>query len=70
VLCLLGGIIGILFGAGTAVLMRTAFGWTTSVGLSSIIVAFFFAAAVGVGFGVWPARRAAALDPIESLRYE
>jgi putative ABC transport system permease protein len=70
VLCLLGGIIGILFGAGTAVLLRVAFGWTTSVGLSSIIVAFFFAAAVGVGFGVWPARRAAALDPIESLRYE
>jgi putative ABC transport system permease protein len=70
VLCLLGGIIGILFGAGTAVLLRTAFGWTTSVGLSSVVVAFFFAAAVGVGFGVWPARRAAALDPIESLRYE
>jgi putative ABC transport system permease protein len=70
VLCLLGGIIGILFGTGTALLLRTAFGWTTSVGLSSIIVAFFFSAAVGVGFGVWPARRAAALDPIESLRYE
>jgi len=70
VLCLLGGIIGILFGAGTAVILRKAFGWTTSVGLSSVVVAFFFAAIVGVGFGVWPARRAAALDPIESLRYE
>ncbi|HYJ32406.1 MAG TPA: ABC transporter permease [Candidatus Binatia bacterium] len=70
VLCLLGGVIGILFGAGTAVVLRKAFGWTTSVGLSSIIVAFVFAGVVGVGFGVWPARRAAALDPIESLRYE
>jgi putative ABC transport system permease protein len=70
VLCLLGGVIGILFGAGTAVILRLAFGWNTSVGVSSIVVAFLFAAVVGVGFGVWPARRAAALDPIESLRYE
>ena len=70
VLCLLGGVIGILFGAGSAVILRKAFGWTTSVGISSVAVAFFFAALVGVGFGVWPARRAAALDPIESLRYE
>jgi len=70
VLCLLGGIIGIIFGAGTAFVLKKAFGWTTSVGLSSVVVAFFFAAIVGVGFGVWPARRAAALDPIESLRYE
>jgi ABC-type antimicrobial peptide transport system permease subunit len=70
VLCLLGGVIGILFGAGTAVVLHKAFGWTTSVGLSSVLVAFIFAGVVGVGFGVWPARRAAALDPIESLRYE
>jgi putative ABC transport system permease protein len=70
VLCLLGGVIGILFGAGSAVILRKVFGWTTSVGISSVAVAFFFAALVGVGFGVWPARRAAALDPIESLRYE
>ncbi len=70
VLCLLGGIIGIIFGAGTALLLKKALGWTTSVGLSSILVAFVFSAVVGIGFGVWPARRAAALDPIESLRYE
>ncbi|HYQ90059.1 MAG TPA: ABC transporter permease [Candidatus Binatia bacterium] len=70
VLCLLGGMVGIAFGAGTAILARTAFGWNTSVGASSILLAFLFSAAVGILFGVWPARRAASLDAIESLRYE
>jgi len=70
VLCLLGGIGGIALGTGTAIIARAAFGWNTAVGASSILLAFLFAAAVGIGFGVWPARRAAALDPIESLRYE
>ncbi len=70
VLCLLGGMFGVAFGAGTAIIARTAFHWNTSVGASSILLAFLFSAAVGVLFGVWPARRAASLDAIESLRYE
>jgi len=70
VLCLLGGMVGIALGAGSAILARTAFHWNTSVGVSSIVIAFVFAAAVGILFGVWPARRAASLDAIESLRYE
>ncbi|HUK65010.1 MAG TPA: FtsX-like permease family protein, partial [Dongiaceae bacterium] len=70
VLCLLGGIIGVTLGAGGAVLLRTAFHWNTAVGPSSVLVAFLFSAAVGIVFGVWPARRAASLDPIEALRYE
>jgi putative ABC transport system permease protein len=70
VLCMLGGLIGIGIGAGSAVVLRRMFNWNTEVGASSILVAFVFAAAVGIVFGVWPARRAAALDPIEALRYE
>jgi putative ABC transport system permease protein len=70
VLCLIGGVAGIGVGAGLAETLRAAFHWTTSVGASSVVVAFVFAAAVGMVFGVWPARRAAGLDPIESLRYE
>jgi putative ABC transport system permease protein len=70
VLSLLGGIVGIVLGAGSAIVLRQAFKWDTAVGPSSIIVAFLFSLAVGVVFGAWPARRAASLDPIESLRYE
>jgi putative ABC transport system permease protein len=70
VLCLMGGAGGVALGAGSAVFLREAFQWNTSVGTSSVLVAFVFASAVGVVFGVWPARRAASLDPIEALRYE
>ena len=70
VLCLLGGVAGIAAGTGIAMILRVAFRWSTAVGPASIMLAFVFAAAVGILFGVWPARRAAALDPIEALRYE
>ena len=45
-------------------------GWNTAVSPDAILVAFLFSAAVWVFFGLWPARRAASLDPIEALRYE
>jgi putative ABC transport system permease protein len=70
VLCMLGGLIGIGIGAGSAVVMRKMFNWNTAVGAPSVLIAFGFAAVVGIVFGVWPARRAASLDPIEALRYE
>ena len=70
VLCLLGGLLGILLGGGIATWMSNAFEWNTSVSTSSVGLAFGFAAVVGVLFGVWPARRAARLDPILALRYE
>ena len=70
VLCMLGGLIGVGLGAGGAIGLRDVFHWTTAVSPDSVLIAFAFAAMVGIVFGVWPARRAAALDPIESLRYE
>jgi len=69
-LCMLGGIIGILLGAGTAIAMARLAGWNTLVSPMSVIVAFAFSAGVGIFFGLWPARRAASLDPIDALRYE
>ena len=70
VLCILGGIVGIMVGSGTAYLLSRSFAWNTQISSSAVISAFLFSAAVGVVFGVWPARRAAALDPIQALRYE
>jgi putative ABC transport system permease protein len=70
VLCMAGGVIGVLVGGGGAILLREMFRWQTAVGPDSVAIAFGFAAIVGIGFGVWPARRAAALDPIQALRYE
>ncbi|MEI6713708.1 MAG: ABC transporter permease [Verrucomicrobiota bacterium] len=66
----LGGIIGILIGLGTSSLLSRFAGWPTLTSPDAIIVAFLFSAAVGVFFGLYPARKAAALDPIDALRYE
>jgi len=70
VLCLLGGIGGVILGAGGAVALAKFGNFNTAVAPSSILLAFFFSGFVGILFGVWPARRAASLDPITSLRYE
>ena len=70
VLCMLGGIGGIVIGGGGALLMTKIANWNASISPSAVIIAFAFSGVVGVLFGVWPARRAAALNPIDALRYE
>src|SRR3954463_5013651 len=70
VLCCLGGIVGIMVGAGGAMIMSKVAGFGTHVSMSVVGAAFAFSAGVGVLFGVWPARSAAIMDPIIALRYE
>lgn len=70
VLCLMGGILGLLVGIGSANIVGHFTGWKTATSLTSIIIATGFSAAVGIFFGYYPARKAAALDPIQALRYE
>jgi putative ABC transport system permease protein len=69
-LSLIGGVIGIAVGLGASQAISYMAEWRTLVAPTSIAVAFGFAAAVGVFFGFYPARKAARLDPIEALRYE
>jgi putative ABC transport system permease protein len=70
VLSLTGGIIGILLGIGASLAIPMMLGWPTLVSTTAIIGSVIFSAAVGIFFGYYPARKAAALDPIEALRYE
>jgi putative ABC transport system permease protein len=69
-LSLVGGIAGIAIGVGASRLISAKMGWPVLTSTNAIMVAFLFAAAIGIFFGFYPARKAAQLDPIESLRYE
>ncbi len=70
ILCLLGGLLGLVLGATASALLARYAGWQTVVTSSSALTAFGFSAAVGIVFGIWPAKRASALDPIDALRHE
>ncbi|GMW08115.1 MAG: ABC transporter permease [Gammaproteobacteria bacterium] len=69
-LCLIGGATGVLLGIGVSQLLTAVAGWRATVSPSAIGLAFGFSAFVGLFFGLWPARKAARMDPIAALRYE
>jgi len=70
VICASDSGLGVVFGVLSAQAVAWAFGWPTDVRAATMLLAFVFAAATGVFFGWYPARRAAAIDPIHALHYE
>jgi ABC-type antimicrobial peptide transport system permease subunit len=70
VMSLIGGILGVAFGLVTARTLTAVLDWPTEISSVTLLSAFAIAAAVGILFGYYPARRASRLDPIDSLRYE
>jgi macrolide transport system ATP-binding/permease protein len=65
-----GGVVGIGLGWGVSFAMSRIAGWTVAVTGDTILIAFAFSALVGIVFGLWPARKASVLEPIQALRYE
>ncbi len=70
VISVTGGLAGIVLGVGSAEVISRFAGWTTVISSYAILAAFGVSVSVGLFFGLYPARRAALLDPIEALRYE
>lgn len=69
-LSMLGGLVGAALGVGVTYALAGRLGWTFSVRIDTIGLAVGFSALVGIAFGLYPARKAARLEPIEALRYE
>ncbi|MCX6129290.1 MAG: ABC transporter permease, partial [Proteobacteria bacterium] len=70
VVSLIGGILGILLALIITTTLSAISGWTTTITAASVLLAFFFSAGVGIVFGIYPARKAALLNPIDALRHE
>lgn len=70
VMSILGGALGVALGVGGSSLLGSTMGWATEVNPETVMIAIAFSAGVGIFFGFYPARKAAALNPIDALRFE
>jgi putative ABC transport system permease protein len=70
IISIMGGLIGVLLGIGLGQAIAYYAHWTTIVSIKAILMAFGISAAVGIIFGMYPARKAADMDPVDALRYE
>jgi putative ABC transport system permease protein len=70
IISLAGGVLGVIVGVGLSQLIGYLAGWSTIVTTTSIVLAFFVSVAIGLVFGLYPAARAANLDPVKALHYE
>ena len=69
-LCVIGGLIGLFFGISILWITSSLFDWPFALPFGAMVGSITFSALVGLFFGIWPARKAAKLDPATSLRYE
>jgi len=69
-LCLLGGVVGILLGRGMSLLVQALLHWPIAMSIPAILAALIVSGSVGIAFGYYPAWKASRLDPIDALRYE
>ncbi|MEM4368339.1 MAG: ABC transporter permease [Candidatus Anstonellales archaeon] len=69
-ICLIGGALGVIVGSSISFILSTFAKWNTKLTIYSIVLAFGFSTIIGIIFGLWPAKKASNLNPIEALRYE